>query len=414
MHKNWFKLAFLNLIIIAIIGVLLRYAFVGDLDWFKFTNFKHAHSHVAMLGWVYLALYPMLIEAFIPKQKHSKKYSVVFWLTELSVIGMLFGFALTGYKSISIAFSTMHMLLAYLFVYYLFRDSRKNLQVKHASGLFFRSSLLFMLLSSLAIWGMIPLILMGLQGEAIYYWAIQFFLHFQFNGWFIFAIIGIFLHIVEKQELETKTKLVHRFFWLLTISCFLTYALAITWSNPAPWLFAINGLGVTLQLAACIISIKYFLTIRKQLKSLFKPIVAVLLALAFGAFILKILVQTAVIVPSIAEVGYTVRNFVISFLHLMLLGLVTTALFGFAAYFKYLQFEKSLTRSGLIIFITGVITTEFLLVLQGVLFWMSMGFLPQYYIILTAFTLLLPVGAILIYTEYLFPKKSDPASSKTI
>ena len=49
-----------------------------------------------------------------------------------------------------------------------------------------------MLLSTLAIWSIPPIMIKMGAGSPIYQAAVQFYLHFQFNGWFIFAVLGLF------------------------------------------------------------------------------------------------------------------------------------------------------------------------------------------------------------------------------
>ena len=55
------------------------------------------------------------------------------------------------------------------------------------------------ILSTLGILAIGPIIATGNQGKEIYYWAVQFFLHFQFNGWFWFAAMAIGARWAERQ-----------------------------------------------------------------------------------------------------------------------------------------------------------------------------------------------------------------------
>jgi len=52
--KNQFRIALYFFVAIALLGLILRTIPVYDLG-INFTNFLHAHSHVAFLGWLHSA-----------------------------------------------------------------------------------------------------------------------------------------------------------------------------------------------------------------------------------------------------------------------------------------------------------------------------------------------------------------------
>ncbi len=116
MPSFWFRIALGNFFIAALLGLTLRFAFIQEIPFFKFKNILHAHSHVAMLGWLYLGLYGLVVCYFVPNEQAAPKfYTRLFWLTQISVLGMLFSFPFQGYGPVSIAFSTLHIFCAYAF-----------------------------------------------------------------------------------------------------------------------------------------------------------------------------------------------------------------------------------------------------------------------------------------------------------
>ena len=123
MQKNLVITCLLNFFIAATLGLLLRYAFVGNLG-FNYRFLTHAHSHIAMLGWVYLMLYTCIVHYFVPNGQNKTFYNRLFWITQIAVIGMLFSFPFQGYAAISITFSTLHILCSYVFVFKLWKDMR--------------------------------------------------------------------------------------------------------------------------------------------------------------------------------------------------------------------------------------------------------------------------------------------------
>ncbi|RMG78493.1 MAG: hypothetical protein D6714_17925 [Bacteroidetes bacterium] len=390
MKKTWFNIALLNLFIAGTMGATLRFAFVREIPWLNFMNFLHGHSHIAMLGWAYLGLYALFIHYFLPdEKKQSPFYERLFWATEVSVLGMLVAFPIQGYGAASITFSTLHILLSYAFA----RRFLKDLPDADAlSRQFVRAALWFMVLSTVSLWAMGPIMKAGLKGSALYFNAVQFFLHFQLNGWFVFGVLGLFFKVLEDQKIPVSRRAGRRFFNLLVLSGFLTFALAVTWSTPLPILFFINSAGVTIQFVALLYFMGIVREIWPELRRRIPTWVALLFQIAIGAFVLKILIQTAVVVPYIGKVGYTIRNFVIGFLHLILLGMITGFLLGLGAYVRKIQTENPFIRAGLRLFFIGFVASELLLFGQGVLFWAAMGFIPAYYELLFGVSALMPLG----------------------
>jgi hypothetical protein len=155
------------------IGLRTTYVFPTN---FNYTYLLHAHSHTVMLGWCYLAVYTFIIAKFLPKEAQiNPKYNRLFWLTEISVIGMAVTFPIQGYYLFSIIFSTLHILCSYYFVYQIFKD-HKTVSVFESKLL--KASLIFMLISTIGVWFLGPIASSGAKDSPVYNTAIQFFLHF--------------------------------------------------------------------------------------------------------------------------------------------------------------------------------------------------------------------------------------------
>lgn len=405
--RSWLRISLFNLLVAISIGALLRFAFVTEIGWMEFKNFLHAHSHVAMLGWVYLALFSLFIQSFLEPTFHNKTfYKVLFWGTQLTVLGMLVAFPLMGYAALSIFFSSLHVVFSYIFTWRFLKDLKATSPSNSISVKFIKTALFFMVFSTVALWAMAPIIILGYKGSSLYHMAIQFYLHFQFNGWFIFGVLGLFFKMLENYKIEihnetTQSETTQSFYRFLFISCFLTYALAITWSTPIDIIFWINSLGVAFQFAAII----YFLKIINQVKL---PIMSklnwwslLLFKISFISFLLKVFIQTAILIPYIAIVAYTVRNFAMGFIHLMLLGVVTSFLFAFGNYQNLFNLKSILSKAGIVCFLIGFILSEFLLFFQGLLLWQAMGFLPFYYEGIFMASVLMPIGIGLLFVGVL-------------
>jgi hypothetical protein len=401
-----FRVALLCFFVAALMGLLLRWAFVGELPWLHYRYWVHAHSHVAMLGWLYLGLYALLLRVLVPAELRRKPaYRINALFTMLAVAGMAIAFPLQGYGPWAIACSTAHGLLSYHWVWRLWKDLR-------ATGLertFVRGSLFFLILSTLTLWTMPFILVQGLQGKAIYYMAVQWYLHFQFNGWFLFACLALFFRWVRESGAVWPERNGQWFFGLLAVSCLLTYALAIAWSNPSPGVFLLNSAGVLIQLVALVFLIIGIHHVRPALEAIADRWTRILLGVSAASFAIKIAIQTVVVVPYIATISFTIRNYVLGFIHLILLGAVSFFLFAQARHLGILRLSRRATRWGMISLLAGFMGTEIWLFLQGTLFWGAKGFLPAYYEVLFSLSVLLPLGVALLLVDQFRTDAPRPA-----
>ncbi|NNC95232.1 MAG: hypothetical protein HKN92_06680 [Chitinophagales bacterium] len=393
MLKKWFNIALLNFFFAALMGALMRYAFVSEVLWMDFRNIMYAHYHTAMLGWIYLGIYAILISTFLKNKTDLRSYSLFFWISELSVIGMLLSYAISGYGLISIVFTCLHIITSYALVALFLRDYRAE-EHSTISTLFVKTSFFFQVLSTLALITIYYLILSDSSLTVLYYASVQFFLHFQFNGWFTFALLALLIKLLEDRDLIIGHKGWLSFYYLLCISCLLTYAIAVAWSNPLPILFWINSIGVSLQLIAIVL-------FSFKLKNVFSKLrldkwSRIFLIIAISSFLIKVMIQFVVVIPYLATIAYTIRNFVIGFIHMILLAWVTVFLLAMAIEKGWIRTDLKLVSLGLIILLSGIVSSELYLFLQGTLLWASMGFLPFYDITIFNLSVLMPIGLIFI------------------
>lgn len=395
----WLRVVLFNFFVAALMGLLLRFAWVVEIPFMDFKYMMHAHSHVAMLGWLFMVLYALVLDYFLkPEEAKRPVYTVLFWLSQISVIGMMFSFPLQGYGAISITFTTLHLLVSYAAAVTLMRNIPRD---GSPSGVLIRSSLALMIFSTIGVWLLAP-IQAGLFGnDVLYHMSIQFFLHFQFNGWFTFAVLAFVFKQMELKGAEIPRQQFWTFFGLLIVSSILTYALAVTWANPENWLFWINGAGVVIQLGALV---AFLIILQKNLDAFrsTSKMVRALYWVAFISFALKIIIQTVVVIPEIAKISYTIRNFVIGFIHLTMLGSISCYILGLLLEKNFLSKTSKLVHWGLISLIIGFVLSEGFLSLQGLALWMRMGFWEFYYEGVFAVSVFLPLGIALI----LFAKSS--------
>lgn len=408
MNSLFIRISSFYLLVTAAIGLLLRWAFISEVSWLHYRFWVHGHSHAGILGWVFISLVVLINLFFISKDdisRNSMKYCL--YGIALTVLGMVVAFPLQGYGPFSIVFSTLHGLISYYCLFLIYKSIKSN----GIPETYLKIAIGFYVLSTFSLWAIPVIMFLGMQGEAIYYWAIQFYLHFQFNGWIIFGCLSLFFKWAELNDINLNMKYERAFRYLLSISCFGTYSLAIAWSNPEKIIFYINSLSVLIQFGALI---AFFVMIYDSRKSLYDKSeywFRILLGIALMSFILKIGIQTVIVIPEFAQISFTIRNFVIGFIHLILLGLGTFFMLAMIRYWGLIRKYSFLLNSAFMLLIAGFLGTELILFIQGIFFWFELGFLPAYYIILFSASLVLFFGVLLLFVEMIRIRRLYPYSS---
>ena len=318
MRKSWIAACLINFLIASLMGVALRLSNVVALG-FDYSKLIHAHSHTAMLGWVYLMLFGLFVHYFVPKEK-TKKYDRLFWLTQIAVVGMMISFPIQGYALFSILFSTLHIVLSYVFCYRIWKD---NTVVFLPVKLLLHSALAFMILSTLGAWSLGIIANVEGKDSPLYLTAIQFFLHFQFNGWFVFGVLAIFCNVIFKREIQPDRMLFNVFYFSLLLSTIVTFALPLSWHFSSAWFSYFNIAGVFAQLFAVIC---FMVMIQKALTNHASKW---LLIAALFSLVVKTVLQIVTIIPAFAKASHSVRTFTVGFIHLGMLGVITGFLFFF-------------------------------------------------------------------------------------
>jgi hypothetical protein len=186
----------------------------------------------------------------------------------------------------------------------------------------------------------------------------------------------------------------------------LTYAQSVTWSSPSDGLFYLNTFGVLLQVLAYALILRSLIPVLVQTLSKVAVFPGWLVKLAIACLVAKVLVQSAVALPFVAVISYTIRLYVIGFIHLILLGMVTLSMGGVLQLHHILPSGR-LTKTGWILLLFGFLLTEMLLFTQGTLIWAGFGFLPNYHYAIFICSLLFPAGISMILTGALLNKTSN-------
>ena len=119
--KKWYQLALLNLVVVTILGLILRYKINFSLPLLEHKNILHAHSHFAFNGWIGFLLQLLIVDRFTDDYESRKKqWDRFFTISTVVNYAMIVAFAWKGYTGISIFFSTASLWLTYFFSFKIF------------------------------------------------------------------------------------------------------------------------------------------------------------------------------------------------------------------------------------------------------------------------------------------------------
>ncbi|MCB0466746.1 MAG: hypothetical protein KDC64_00870 [Aequorivita sp.] len=391
--KKHIGIALAYFLVVALMGVLLRLYVVISLP-FNYKFLLHAHSHTALLGWVYLGLTTLIYKIFLSEAEKPKLYKHIFIFTNVCILGMLVTFPIQGYALFSIIFSTLFLFASYWFSWFAMKHIPQKFKNRFSWKLI-KTALLYLVLSSIGPWT-IGGVMATLGPESIWYkTSIYFYLHFQYNGWFILALLGVLFYIFEEKGIQFNPEKLKSFFLLLNFGVLFTVFLSALWFVP-PIVFYILGLtGAVAQILAFfelyLLLKDYFILIKKS----FAPIGFFLLKIAGSLLILKLLMQLFSAFPYIANLAYQLKDFVIGYLHLVFLGIVITTLLAFLSNFKLIRLPKSFVW----IFVFAFTTTEFLIFYNAFALWLNLPFIPNHYLLLAILSLTFPISVAILFLK---------------
>ncbi len=395
--KRWYRVALFNLFVLTLLGLVLRYKINFTLPFIEQKNLLHAHSHFAFNGWISFLIQLLILDYFTDDYaKREKFWNRYFIASTIVNYAMIISFAWQGYGLFSIAFSTIALWLSYAFVYRILISipvSNKN----KISVWFIKASLFFLTLSSLGPYLLAYIIANENQHQYPYHNALYFFLHFQYNGWFLFAVMGFLIRKLEDQK-NYSIRNAKWFFVLLFITCIPSYLLTVLWHHKPYAVTLINVITVLVETTALYY---LYLLLYKNYHITFQhlPIICrYLYTMAIAAFVLKVLLQFFSAHPQLGQLAFSFRPIIVGYLHLIFLVFVSLFLLGWLAEMSIIPLNLFTSKLGLILFGSGVLINEILLAIQGVgsiFYW----YLPITNLMLFYNTLTMVVGSFLIYVS---------------
>lgn len=362
----WIRFSIFNLMLVALLGLLMRYKILFEFPLLDQKSVQHSHSHFAFAGWVTHTLMTLLV-AFL--QKHDTLNKIAFKKYNLILIGnlicsyvMLISFIMQGYGAISITFSTLSIFVSYWFAYIFFKDC-KQIETSSVATKWFKAALFFNVISSLGTFALAYMMATKNIHQNEYLASIYYYLHFQYNGWFFFACMGLLLDYLKITS--NSNRIYSQSFMWLFWSCIAGYFLSTLWLDLPLLIYILTAISAIVQVVVwCLL----FKTIVKENKSIFVTLPNYLKYLIlFISFALsaKFLLQLGSTIPAISKLAFGFRPIIIAYLHLILLAIISLFLLFYIYVNNFIAVNKK-TILGLILFSIGVVLNEVVLGIQGV------------------------------------------------
>jgi hypothetical protein len=392
--------AFALFILSALYGLLMRWNFAFPTKFIPYQNLLQSHSHVAFLGWGYLVAIGAITHYFVSDaNKQHKVYKATLGILFVVIPLMLISFPLGGYKLFSIVLLAVFGLTSYVLSFTILKDLQRN----STSDKLIRYGIYYYLLSSLATWFLAFVIV--IQGKTdLYYNTVYFYLHFLYNGFFVFALFGLLFKIFENQQIVISEKLKQHFFLYLNIACVPAYALSVLWSTDVLLFNFVGFVASVLQFISFVFLIKIMRQAFSQINWSFTS--KLLLKFALISYCIKIISQILSAFPYFVEKSLALKPFfIIGYLHLFTLGFLSILLFLIMDQMEKLNLHKPISKVGIILFLSGIFITESLLFLQGFLFLFQLNAIKNYSLILLIFSFLMVVGLLVVFGNQFHKEK---------
>jgi len=227
--------------------------------------------------------------------------------------------------------------------------------------------------------------------------SIYFYLHFQYNVWFFFTCMGLMSYRLSAMGVSRES--LKKVFNCFALAALPTYFLSVLWWHIPVWLYIIVVLAAVCQLAGWLQLIRL---VKKQAMLIRNDIILfsrILFIFSGMALSIKLLLQTASVIPAVSRMAFGFRPIVIGYLHLILLGIITIFILAYSFTFHQIQVNAG-TKRGIIVFVTAIVFNEILLMIQGVSDLLYTGVAGMQYWLFAAACMLLGGMGIIVYHQF--------------
>ncbi|MBC7845227.1 MAG: hypothetical protein H7Y10_01890 [Flavobacterium sp.] len=387
--KFWLKISLLNLCIVAALGVLMRYKIGFEFPYLDQKHLQHSHSHFAFSGWLSHTLMVLMVYFLQTKitSFNGNKYKNIIISNLICSYGMLVSFIIEGYGLVSILLSTASIFVSYIFAYQFLKDL-KLLNDDWIAKNWLKAALVFNVISSLGTFYLAYMMASKNVVLDLYHSSIYFYLHFQYNGWFFFACMGLAFGFFNLRKSEHSFYKIS--FKLFATACIPAYLLSILWLDLPIWLYVIAVISALIQVFTWFRLLAVLIKTRKDSLGNYAPLLRYILLFVSFALSIKLVLQLGSTIPAISQLAFGFRPIVIAYLHLVLLAIMSLFIL-FYIYANHLIVINKKIKYGILLFSIGVILNEIILAIQGLA---AFSYIPIPYVneILFGIAMLLFIG----------------------
>lgn len=385
----WLKICVFNFFVVSVVGVMMRYNMAFSLPGFTHKFMQESHSHFAFYGWVSAGIF-LFVTKYLSENYpkiNLKKYQYLMISNQIGSYGMLFTFLYGGYFWLSIVLSSIALFTGFAYFIFLLIDTKSN---KNPEIMWLKSGAFFATFSAIGIFGLAYFSSKKEEFDVLFRASTYFYLHYQYNGFFIFSCIGLLLISLKKLGIEIEEKLNKTIFYLLFFGCFLGYGLSILWIEMNPIFYGFFILISIVQLFGAILFLNW---IRKTDLFNNQNFVQKLLISVFGfAFILKFLLQGLSAIPALGVFAFININIVIAYLHLVLLMGISLFLIWKILQLVEIEFNK-LLKFSILLLVFGIVCNEIVLALSGIFSIFYIPFLSaKYWLLFVSVVIMISIG----------------------
>lgn len=363
--RNWIQIALINFCVVASAGITMRYKINFPLSAVNQKHVLYAHSNFAFMGWVTLVLMVLMVNYLLRNGviTNYKKYNWILAFACIAAYGMFVTFIIQAYGYYSISFSILSILVSYVFIICFWMDLNKVNDKSYADK-WFKAALIIWIISSIGEITLAYLMINFSTVQDYYFAALYFFLHFQYNGWFLFVCFGILFSYLFERELMHSVAINKNLFIIMAITVAPTFLLSILWLKLPRSLHLLANISGILQLLVLFYFITLFPTLKKNIPRKLTKTTRYLWVMAAISFILKIILQTLSIIPFFSNYAFGFRPIVIGYLHLSFLGIISFFIIGYINEI-FAEQKRLVSKTGIFLFVFGVLLQEITLMLQG-------------------------------------------------
>jgi len=373
----WVDILIFNFCVVAFLGFTLRSKILFSIPFLDYNRLLDAHFHFAFGGWVTLALAVLFVSEVLPNQAAGK--SVYKWLLACILVAawvLLAASPLPANSTGASICATIFILVTYVFAWFFLNDLYKA-PINKTVKLLALSAIACLVLSSTGIFMLAWLFAIKSLNTFAYRDALYTYLHLQYNGFFTLSVFAVFFNKILPQMVIVWNRKAHQFSQMLCLSILPSMFLTYLWRDPNE-VYRIIAIAGSISLLLCFV---LFLRLVPDLVKLYSQsefTIRYMVYLSFGAFLIKIFLQSFTLFPLVGNAVFGDRPVIIGFLHLVFLGFVTLFLMMWFAQSGFLNIKPGFVKFSLAVFTLAIILNEAVLMTQG-------------------------LGAMLIKSSYVFP-----------